>query len=194
MYHIQETVKIGQLLHYDPIRNVLKRPQGRDVPRVSRLGVRGDIRSYTRRESLEYRSVLVHGQQLMGQLANEGLGKNKIGRFAIRIWGRDVDLLKQAKCIKIVLTLCQWTAWWMSSHKWDGTYELPRDCQPSRPSQWACLLHKVDTDSGMRAVCGLDRSYLSFLGCFGYCCYAQPTKSKCQCFTPNYISFPGGTN
>lgn len=96
MYHIQETVEIGHLLHYDPIRNVLKRPQGRDVPRVSTLGVRGDIRSYTRRESLGYRSVLVHGQQLMGQLANEGLGKNKIGRLAVRIWGRDVDLLKQS--------------------------------------------------------------------------------------------------
>lgn len=35
MYHIQETVRIGQVQHYDPIRNVLKRPQGMDVPLVS---------------------------------------------------------------------------------------------------------------------------------------------------------------
>lgn len=32
------------------ITNVLKRPQGRDVPLVSRLGVRGDIWSYTKRQ------------------------------------------------------------------------------------------------------------------------------------------------
>lgn len=100
MYRIQETVETGQLLHYDPIRNVLKRPEGRDVPRVSRLGVRGDIRSYTRRDSLGYRSVLGHGQQLMGQLANEGLGKNKIGRLAIRNLGLRCGSLETSKVYK----------------------------------------------------------------------------------------------
>lgn len=82
------------------IRNVLKRPQGRDVPLVSRLGVRGDIRSYTKRDSLGYRSVLGHGQKLMGQLANEGFGKNKIGRLATRTLGLRCGPLETSKVYK----------------------------------------------------------------------------------------------
>lgn len=191
MHPIQEIIRIGQLLHYDPTRNVLRRPQSRDVPLVRRLLQCGGTSLHIQGEITGYRSVLIHGQWLMGQLANEGLGKNKIRRLATRNLELRCGPLETSKecenisdaynCLPVDCTMNDrslWTSLWLSAIQVlsQGAYLQSGYCQWDEGYAW------------------IEQELFPLPGLFGYCYYAQPAKSKCQCFAPNEVSFPGGTN